>query len=63
MTTRDKVEAWLKSKPEELILVPPVEVEKRQDNLLEMGKVTPTIIDEGYEITMNFRSATWEEED
>ena len=62
-TTRDKVEAWLKLIPNELILYGGVEVLEITSSEQELGKVTPIIINGGYEIIMNFKSATWEEDD
>ena len=62
-TTREKVEAWLKLIPNELILYGGVEVLEITSSEQELGKVTPIIIKGGYEIIMNFKSATWEDDD
>ena len=62
-TTRDKVEAWLQARPKELILYDRINVEETTANERVVGKLTPIIIRGGYEITMNFKSATWEDDD
>jgi len=61
-TTRDKVEAWLKAMPKELILSSGVELRKITTTEQSVDERTPFIVDNGYEITMNFKTATWEED-
>ncbi len=63
MTTREKVEEWIKKAPKEIHIEMPISMNKTQENITELGRATPKIVDRGYEGIIRFISRGWEKEE
>lgn len=60
-TLRDKLEEWLKNRPKMMTLEPVVTVERFTKQVNVKGKITPELMEGGYNIKIELWSPRWEE--
>jgi len=61
MTTRTEVEEWIKKAPKCIKLEIPINVDVNRQPIFQIGRSTPSFVNDGYSGSINFKCKNWDE--